>query len=323
MGPTTSALTSGWTITKSPRCFSISATLLEIFKMGSMVLTTGPVPEPPNDRRAPSPLSLLCVIIVAATTIATALAVGPSQILSIPTQAPQSRAPQTPHCEASCDGACDEMLTFILEKRAAASWERYYDEVADALLSIGLGRNNSSRECVVEVGTAFGGLANRLLERLPVHTVLHAVDPFLPYDPGDQMSHLLERINEAHASSAGGSGSELWARALRYNLGSKFGTRYCLHHGRSEEEAADFPTAACDVVSAVFIDGDHTEKGVRTDLKAWSRIVKPGGLLIFNDYGYRHFPGVQAVVDAFAQATHQPIKHIGPPEHMNVVLTNI
>ena len=299
--------------------------LLEISKMSIMGLTA-PVSEPPNDRRVPSPLSLLCVIIVAATTIATTVAVGPSQTLSIPTQAPQSRALQPPHCEphpASCDGACDELLKYILEKRAAASWERYYDEVADALLSLGVGRNSSSRECVVEVGTAFGGLANRLLERLPACTMLHAVDPFLPYDPGDQMSHLLERINEAHASSAGGSGSELWARALRYNLGSKFGTRYCLHHGRSEEEAADFPTAACDVVSAVFIDGDHTEQGVRTDLKAWSRVVKPGGLLIFNDYGYGHFPGVQAVVDAFAQANHQPIKHIGPPEHMNVVLTNI
>ena len=282
--------------------------------------------EAPNDRHTPT-LALPRGIIVAATTILFATAAfGPSQTLSISTQNLHVRSPPPSQCEphpTSCDGACDEMLKYILEKRSASSWGLYYDEVADALLSLGIGRNKTSRECVAEVGTAYGGLANRLLERLPVHTMLHSVDPFLPYDPGDSMSLLMERINEAHASSAGESGSELWARALRYNLGSKFGGRYCLHHGRSEDEAADFPIAACDVVSAVFIDGDHTEQGVRTDLKAWSRVVKPGGLLIFNDYGYGHFPGVQAVVDAFAQATHQRIKHIGPPEHTNVVLVNI
>lgn len=35
----------------------------------------------------------------------------------------------------------------------------------------------------------------------------------------------------------------------------------------------------------VFIDGEHSYKGVARDLRLWSKIVKPGGLLVCHDYG--------------------------------------
>lgn len=54
---------------------------------------------------------------------------------------------------------------------------------------------------------------------------------------------------------------------------------------------------------AVFIDGDHTEEGVRADLEAWTPKVMEGGLIAGDDYGGKDFPGVKIAVDeAFPDA---------------------
>lgn len=36
-------------------------------------------------------------------------------------------------------------------------------------------------------------------------------------------------------------------------------------------------------LDVLFIDGDHSYKGVRTDFDLWSPLVRPGGLVIFHD----------------------------------------
>lgn len=44
-----------------------------------------------------------------------------------------------------------------------------------------------------------------------------------------------------------------------------------------------------------FIDGDHTEEGVRRDFELYAPLVKPGGVVAFHDTipnGNRHEPGV-------------------------------
>lgn len=38
-------------------------------------------------------------------------------------------------------------------------------------------------------------------------------------------------------------------------------------------------------VDLVFVDGEHSYKGVERDLRLWSKLVKPGGLLVCHDYG--------------------------------------
>lgn len=38
-------------------------------------------------------------------------------------------------------------------------------------------------------------------------------------------------------------------------------------------------------VDLVFVDGEHSYKGVEKDLRLWSKLVKPGGLLVCHDYG--------------------------------------
>ena len=48
----------------------------------------------------------------------------------------------------------------------------------------------------------------------------------------------------------------------------------------------------------VFIDGDHSESGVRYDAELGCAILRPGGLLAFHDYGEHQCPNVKPTVDS-------------------------
>lgn len=219
-----------------------------------------------------------------------------------------------------CEGACAKVLDFIRKERAASSWSKYYDEIVAALVERGVGTNGSAT--LVEIGTAYGGLAAHLMKSLPYLTVI-SVDPFLPYDKADAMSNIIDVV-ERHFGETVVGGSELWARAMAFDQNSAFGCRYRLIKGLSASVAADsrhFPMGCS--IEAAFIDGDHTRRGVELDLAAFSPIVKPNGLLFFNDYGHGSFPGVKEVVDAHAARTRQSVITIGDVTHLNVLLSNL
>lgn len=175
----------------------------------------------------------------------------------------QTLAPTCAPPPATCVGACSELLAFILDQRNASGWHVYYEEIALFLHAAGVARDAPAT--LVEVGTAWGGLAHHLLKRLPLLRLV-AVDPFLPYDSGDVQSHVLERVQQKYASLGGSeSGSELWARAMRFDMAGSFGCRYALHHTTSTaaaEEAARKPANFFAAgIDAAFIDGDHTYQG--------------------------------------------------------------
>lgn len=50
-----------------------------------------------------------------------------------------------------------------------------------------------------------------------------------------------------------------------------------------------------------YIDAAHDAQSVANDLRAYSRLVAPGGVLCGHDYGHRRFPGVQQEVDRWAR----------------------
>jgi predicted O-methyltransferase YrrM len=52
----------------------------------------------------------------------------------------------------------------------------------------------------------------------------------------------------------------------------------------------------------LYIDADHSLEGVCDDLRAWVPFVKPGGLILGDDYGHHLFPGVRRAWDAFEAA---------------------
>ena len=55
-----------------------------------------------------------------------------------------------------------------------------------------------------------------------------------------------------------------------------------------------------------FIDGDHSYEGAKADIKAWTPIVREGGILAGHDY-YTRWPGVvRAVDEAFGDLRFMP-----------------
>jgi predicted O-methyltransferase YrrM len=56
----------------------------------------------------------------------------------------------------------------------------------------------------------------------------------------------------------------------------------------------------------LYIDADHRYEAVVADLEAWVPHVKPGGMILGDDYGHRHFPGVERAWRAFEQ-THDVV----------------
>lgn len=50
------------------------------------------------------------------------------------------------------------------------------------------------------------------------------------------------------------------------------------------------------LVDMVFVDGDHSTKGVERDIAGWLHHIKVGGIIAFHDYGER-WPRVVEVID--------------------------
>lgn len=55
------------------------------------------------------------------------------------------------------------------------------------------------------------------------------------------------------------------------------------HNGLSHQVLEQFPDSHFDWI---YIDGDHSYKGVLRDAEAAARKVKPGGYLVFNDFAH-------------------------------------
>lgn len=52
-------------------------------------------------------------------------------------------------------------------------------------------------------------------------------------------------------------------------------------------------------VDCVFVDGDHTDDGVKGDIENWIKHVKPGGVMIFHDYFSPFHGAVKFITDNY------------------------
>lgn len=52
----------------------------------------------------------------------------------------------------------------------------------------------------------------------------------------------------------------------------------------------------------LYVDADHSYEAVQADLAAWVPHMKPGGLILGDDYGNSSFPGVKSAWDEFESA---------------------
>lgn len=146
-----------------------------------------------------------------------------------------------------------------------------------------------------EIGTWKGDFAAVILaHRRPTH--LYLVDPWEHRAEGDyadasyggRMEGGQAALDQMHDSVAARFSSEIEAGQVE------------ILRQRSVEAAASLPDESLDWV---YIDGDHSYDGVKADLEAYYRTVKPGGLMAGDDYGHVGSwfeDGVTRAVDEFA-----------------------
>lgn len=75
-------------------------------------------------------------------------------------------------------------------------------------------------------------------------------------------------------------------------------------------------------IDYLYVDADHSYDGVMADLRAWVPHVKPGGLIIGDDYGSDMYPGVAWAWDEFAAGYGLTLSHYqsNPPDRHGIQL---
>lgn len=99
------------------------------------------------------------------------------------------------------------------------------------------------------------------------------------------------------------TGIEVSEAVLRKNLATLDVPRsdYRLIKERSVSVSA-IKAASDRLYDFVLIDGDHSTAGVAADFENYGPLVRPGGMIIFDDYGSDHWPGIQPYVDEVVRA---------------------
>ena len=138
----------------------------------------------------------------------------------------------------------------------------------------------------VEIGVKRGVSARSMLMAFPnLHLVL--IDPYASSTSttaGDQHKHDNNLIHALHTICP-------WRSRTRLRI-------------MTSEMAADYEEGPFDFV---YVDGDHGYDGVMTDLRLWWPRIRPGGLMLGDDYHGRMekhgYWGVGRAVDEFAAMT--------------------
>jgi hypothetical protein len=141
-----------------------------------------------------------------------------------------------------------------------------------------------------EIGVWKGDFSRAVLRRVHPRE-LHLIDPWAhPSDPryaltwyGRMTQEEMDAIYAAVCSDLGGNPAVV------------------IHRGRSIDVAPELPDMYFDWV---YIDGDHSYEGALGDLVAWVPKVKPGGLVVCDDYfsGGSFIDGVKPAVDSYTGA---------------------
>ena len=89
--------------------------------------------------------------------------------------------------------------------------------------------------------------------------------------------------------------------------------QYTYVKGNSQkEETYDEVLKSLNKIDILFIDGDHSQFGVRKDFDMYSRLVKDNGYVIFDDYNDKeNSPGVKIAVDELVKTIGDEYKIIG------------
>lgn len=133
----------------------------------------------------------------------------------------------------------------------------------------------------VEIGVAFGGHSESILKASTIDK-LYGVDPYLHMDGYEDSMNLPQEEFD-----------QLYIFTLERL--APFGDRYQHIRKLSKDAVNDIPAE----VDFIYIDADHSYRGVWEDLCTWYPKVRIGGVIGGHDYAHPNHPGVKQAVDEF------------------------
>ncbi len=148
-----------------------------------------------------------------------------------------------------------------------ADWLGYLTRAELAALK-GVCRRLPPDPLVVNIGAGAGTATLAVLEERP-DALIFSIDPVCGEDPVNTSEHL--RLEEAGLADTGAI-IRIWGRSQIV--------------GKRWRWPADL----------VIVDGDHSAEGIQGDIDTWLPQVKPGGYIVFHDYG-DVWPAVREAVD--------------------------
>ena len=101
----------------------------------------------------------------------------------------------------------------------------------------------------------------------------------------------------------------LWMAARNLQM-AKVAPWVRLIAGTTHEVAQAWPGPLIDFL---YVDADHHEDACRRDLDLWVPHVRPGGLIVGDDYGNPQCPGVQPAWDSFERDAGVPLQRVPTP----------
>lgn len=173
----------------------------------------------------------------------------------------------------------------LASSKDATGWKTlYYDVLSNVI-------KRYSYKTVVEVGVALGGHAEFILNHTDVDQYF-GVDPYMSYDPNDGFQHEIANFSP-FGLQKNFDYLYQWVKNVRL---SPYQKRCQLIRKPSAEAAFDFDDESID---CIFIDGDHRYDAVLEDLNAWFPKLKPGHLILGDDYWMQ--PVAAAVQQFFSE----------------------
>ena len=204
----------------------------------------------------------------------------------------------------SCNNKCAMILKMFLRESLLSPWVSRYDSIAKKFVEHNVAVS-------VEIGVGRGELSHYLLDNVKNLRIHHGIDPFSgglgsPVDIKPTLK-VVKYVTKRKSSVD-------WAWAVLSHL-QKFGCRFRLHKGYSSQMSSHFPQNGVD---CVIFDADHSYNGIVADVVNYAFSVRPGGLLIFDDYTNDDFKGVRKAVNELSEMNNIPVVSIN--ELGNVML---
>ena len=150
---------------------------------------------------------------------------------------------------------------------------------------------------ILEIGVFRGGLLRGLLERSDIQVNTYTgVDPYVG-DAADSYTGSYYWTDGDGSNSVWKKSKELFDRA-----------GFQLYRNRSHEFYAAHVDRSWDVI---IVDGDHRYRPALWDLHHWFKRLRPGGVLIADDYANCDTPDVTRAVNEFVRLNEPNFAQLG------------